>query len=492
MPRRFSAVVFIVKRWNTLSFKRKFWKNAITVGGYTYTAQLIGFLSSTITSRLLLPEVYGFFALITVFTGFVSIFTNAGFGAAIIRHDYNTTFYKSIRNFTFYSGLTLFLIMVLLSYPIAVFYNKFELIIPTIVYSTIFLFRPLSIVPTAILSKHLEFSYLGKRELLSICISMALTIILAFLGFGYWSLIIPQLVDAIATYIFLEHKVKLGYKIYPWRYTRVAFRKTKSLMGNVLGFNMINYWARNADNLLVGKIYGAADLGIYNRAYMLLTLPLNMISGLFGRVLMPSLKKHMSEGGDFRKEYQNILGMISIIDFPVGAVLLLFSQPLVLLLWGKSWAPVAELLPYFGILILTQGLTTTVGNVNLLLGKERVSFRVGVANAVIMIGFIFLGAQYSMVHIARFYTLGWLALNIPILLYFGYYQNLDFKPKDILSFWGPKITISLVLLGLLWTGTHSVLPFVVVLYGLHVFIKQRTELKKALVIVRNKVKQKVR
>ncbi len=463
-----------------MSFKKQFWRNAITAGGYTYGTQIISFLSSTITSRLLLPEVYGFFALITVFTGFVSIFTNAGFGAAIIRSDYNSVFYKAVRNFTFYSGLTLFLMMVMLAYPIALFYNRYDLILPTIVYSTIFIFRPLSIVPTAILSKQLEFSYLGKRELLSICISVALTILMAALGFGYWSLIFPQIVDAVITYIFLEHKVRLGYRLYPWKYTVVAFRKTKSLMGNVLGFNLINYWARNADNLVVGKMYGTASLGIYNRAYTLLTLPLNLISGLFGRVLMPSLKKHMNEGGDFRKEYENILGIISIIDFPVGVLLLLFSDPLVLLLWGKNWVSVSSLLPYFGILILTQGLTTTVGNMNLLLNKEHVSFRVGSANAVIMICCILIGAQFSIVHIARFYTLGWLALNIPLLLYFGYFKSLGFSGKRILNFWGLKIAFSLLMLFALWTGKTFLLPWIVICYGLHIFMKQRSELAKAL------------
>ena len=118
-------------------------------------------------------------------------------------------------------------------------------------------------------------------------------------------------------YIFFEYKVRIGFKFYKLSYPIVAYRKTKSLMENLSGYNLVNYWARNADNLIIGKVYSSYDLGIYNRAYKMLQLALSLISGLFGTVLYPSLKKFKSEGGNVNEEYSSILGIISIINFPV-------------------------------------------------------------------------------------------------------------------------------------------------------------------------------
>ncbi|WP_190300476.1 lipopolysaccharide biosynthesis protein [Rufibacter hautae] len=460
-----------------MEFKKNLYVNVLTVGGYTYSTQVISFLSSIVISRLLLPSDYGFFALITVFTGFVGIFTNAGFGAAVIRSNYNTTYYKALRNLSLLMGVVIFTIMLLLAYPIAWFYRNSSLVLPIVVFSLVFIFRPLSIVPSAILRKNLNFSYIGKRDLLSSLISVLITIIMAYLNCSYWSLIIPQIFVAILNFYFLELKVGLGYKIYPWQYTIVGYKKTKKLIGSVLGFDTINYWARNADNLIIGKWYGAEELGIYNRAYSLLTLPLNIVSGIFGSVLLPSLTKLKRSGGDINKEYEGVLNIISLLDFPIAFVLIVFPKQLVSFLWGPNWIAVAELLPYFGLLLLTQGLITTIGNIYYLLGKEKTNFYVGAVNAVILVLGIVIGAFYSIVDVARVYALVYLSFNVPINLYFGFVKSFGFDWKFIIVFWVPKVLLSLVILFLLWNKLDYYIPFVLMIYGITIVLKVLEEIK---------------
>src|SRR5690606_27975806 len=123
-----------------------------------------------------------------------------------------------------------------------------------------------------------------------------------------------------------EYKLRFKFSVYALPYIKVSFRYTKSLIGSLIGFNLVNYWARNADNLLVGKLYGVNDLGIYNRAYSLLTLPLTLITGLMGTVLYPSLKKLKNDGGDIRVEYMYVLKVTRFLVFPVSFILLLFPH----------------------------------------------------------------------------------------------------------------------------------------------------------------------
>jgi teichuronic acid exporter len=104
-----------------MSFRKKLFKNVIILGGYSYSTQIIGFLATIVLSRLLLPEEYGFVALITVFTGFINQFSDAGLSLIIIRSDYGKLFQKVIHYLSFVIGVILFLIVVSLAYPISLF-----------------------------------------------------------------------------------------------------------------------------------------------------------------------------------------------------------------------------------------------------------------------------------------------------------------------------------------------------------------------------------
>ncbi len=453
-------------------------KNLLTLGGYNYSSQLANFLASIVLSRLLVPEEYGYVALITVFTGFVTIFSDAGISYAIIRSDYGRTFWRAVTNLSFYIGVALFLIMLMLAYPIALFYNDMTLIVPTMVMALTFIASSLKIAPMSVFTKLLDFNYVGKVKLISNLTSIVLMIIMAFLGFSYWSLIIPQILMHLVEFILYEYKLRLGVKLYPFYYTRAAFRKTKSLLTNISGFNLVNYWARNADNLVIGKFYSSYDLGIYNRAYRMLQLSLSLITGLFGTVLYPSLKKFKSEGGDINPEYGSLLGIISLLNYPISLVLILFPYPFVRILWGENWILVAELLPYFGILIMFQTLLSTTGHIYLLLNHERRFMLIGVGTAILMVIAIIFGSLYSMKAIAISYTFCYMILVVPLHIYIGFYKTFGFKFDFILKFWIPKIIFGTILILAVFFAQQNLLYIIMPAYLIHLLYNQRNELSK--------------
>jgi PST family polysaccharide transporter len=323
-----------------------------------------------VLSRLLLPEEYGFVALITVFTGFVATFTDAGLSFLIIRSDYNLLFFRSINFLAFFIGILLTLLVIILAYPIALFYNNNALILPTIILSVNLLIGSLAAVPFGILSKKLKFNAMGQIELFRTALEISIMIILAYLKFSYWALVIAPIAGGIFRVFLYNRKADIRFKLMKMKYLRVAIRKAKSIVGHLTSFNLINYWASNADNLIVGKIYGAGSLGIYNRAYNLLSMAIGMITNLFGKILMPSLKDLANRGGDVNKEYMNTLGVISIINYPLSILFILFAKPLVILLWSETWIQVAELLPYIGVLILVRTLNSTTGHIFILYNKH--------------------------------------------------------------------------------------------------------------------------
>lgn len=432
-----------------MSFKKKFLKNLLITGGFNYASQLINFLASIITSRLLSPSDFGVSSLITVFAGFISVFSESTISLAVIRSPYQATYYRGMQILSFIIGNFLCILTLLILYPFSLFYQNTIIILPGIAVAFLFILKSFSIVPIAILQKKLQFALAGKIILIANIAGTLSTILFAALGFKYWALILGQYMIAAATLVLIKNKT--GYNLYT-RSKRAVYKSyllTKSVIGRLIGFNTINYWARNADNLLVGRYYGILDLGIYNRAYQMLMIPMGLITGIFTSVLYPSLIKYKNEEGDVQKEYYFMLKLISLINIPVALILIAFPYSFVNILWGKNWLAVAKLLPYFGLLIMTQTLTSTIGSVMIMEKKEKAMMYSGWVNAALMIGGIIYGATISLTAIAAFYSLAYIVLVLPVNIFYMMGHTLRYK-SDLLGFWLPKLFLSIVI----WLGIY--------------------------------------
>lgn len=424
-------------------FKKAFFKNLFVSAGYTYVSHGLTFLSSMLIARLLSPENYGLVGLITVFTGFIAVFVDSGISLAVIKSDYGHTYHKALDTLALLMGIVLFVITAALAYPIATFYKNPALVMPTLVLASTFIFKSLYVVRGAILSRKLEFGFLGQVLLANTTLTIVLTALLAYAGMQHWAIIIPQVFAALLTAALYERKLRLKFNYMPFSHTRVAFKYTRGIIGSLIGFNMVNYWSRNTDNLIVGKNFGIAELGVYNRAYTLLTLPLALITGLFGSVLYPSLKKLKNEGGDVNAEYMFVLKLIGLIVFPIACALLLFPDLLVELLWGPRWSGVAPFLPYFGLLILSQPLLSTIGNFLVLQGKDRVLMFSGWITSAFIVSSIVFGAFFSMMGMVQAYSLCFLLIVLPYNIIFVYYKELQFDARTLFRFWFPLLSFSI-------------------------------------------------
>ena len=453
-----------------------------------YGNQVANFLASIVLARLLLPEEYGYVALIAVFTGFVTLFSDAGLSFSVIRSEYGSTFHRATSNLAFYIGLLLFLIMLLLAWPIAYFYEDYSLIWPTIILSLSYIFGALQIVPMAIVSKKMDFNYVGKVRFIANCVSIFLMILMALLGFSYWSLIFPSLILQIVQFILFEKKVKLGFKLYNFSYTIAAFKIAKSLLFNLSSFNLMNYWAANADGLIIGKYYGKYDLGIYQRAFKLLQLPYSFVSGLFGTVLYPSLKKFAATGGDFKKEYSSILGVISLLTFPMSAIMILIPNKMVTVLWGNDWMLVADYLPFFGLLIMIQTLLISNGQIFLLLEKEKTFMYLGLIDSVVRILAMVIGAFFSVKGIVIGRLISFLFILVPMSVYFAFVKSFGYSWSFILKFWMPKIILSLFIFFFILLNYQILLYISTGLYLTHIILYQKNELGKIKSIIINRIK----
>src|SRR6185295_15034946 len=144
------------------------------------------------------------------------------------------------------------------------------------------------------------------------------------------------------------------------------WNEAKSVMHfslNLTAFNVFNYFARNADNFLIGRYLGEQSLGYYDLAYRLMIYPLQGISAVIGRVMFPLYSQLQDDLGRFRNAYLSIAWAIAFVAFPLMLGLMSVAQPLVLTLWGDQWTQVVALLLIFAPLGAIQSVATTVGSI---------------------------------------------------------------------------------------------------------------------------------
>jgi PST family polysaccharide transporter len=376
-------------------------------------------------ARLLNPADFGLITMVAVITGFAILFLDLGFGAVVIqKQDIQDLHLSSIFWLNIVLGIILTIIIIALSPWIAQFYNEPQLRPVTILLSLNFIIASFGIVHLALLQKHFEFRKLMIVETLAMFISGAIGVGMAFLGYGVWSLVWRSLSLTILTVFFTW---VIGF----WT-PKLVFdlSAVKSLIGyssNLLGFNTVNYWTRNIDDLLVGRFIGSASLGVYNKAYQLMLLPLTQVSAVVSRVMFPVLSSIQEDKDLVKKVYLQAVSYVALLTFPMMLGLLVVADSFVLAFFGDQWSAVVPILQLFCVVGLVQSISTTTGWLYLSQGQTDWMFRWGLFAGIVKTIGILIGLKYGIMGVAVGYTLSTLIfLTYPGFVIAGRLINLKF------------------------------------------------------------------
>jgi len=418
-----------------------------TIGGVKWSglSQFIRIGTQTITSvilaRLLLPEDFGLLGMALVFMGLVAIFNDMGIGSAIVqKQDINQKNLSSIFWFDLLIGVLAMLIIILAAPWIARFYGQNSLISIISVMSISFLFTSLSMVQNSLLLKELKFKKLALLELTSTISASLLGISLAYLGYGVWSLVWQNismtLIYASMAWI-TEHWIPEIH---------FSWKDIKPIIGfssNLSGFNLLNYFSRNADYLLIGKFLGATALGYYTLAYTMMLFPLSNISSVLSKVMFPALSQIQHDNSKFRLFYLKSTKYIAFVSFPMMLGLFAIAEEFVLIVYGTKWVPVIFLIKVLSIIGLMQSIGSTVGSIYLAKGRTNWMFRWGIFSSIIVVSAIFIGLQWGINGVAVCYALATLVIVYPSFAI--PFRLIDLKFIDFLSNLKEETVTSLIM-----------------------------------------------
>jgi PST family polysaccharide transporter len=280
------------------------------------------------------------------------------------------------------------------------------------VLASTFFISSFGIVQTALFTKELKFKPLAIIEISAVAISGMIAVVLASSGFGVWSLVWQQIifsfVMAILLWSFSSWKPKFLFRWQP----------VKQLFGfglNLTGFNFVNYFNRNLDNLLIGKFLGSTSLGFYNLAYRLLLFPLGNISSVIGRVMFPSLSAIQDDKSKVRHNYIKATRYIAVVAFPIMIGLLVVAPQFIRVIFGSQWERSIFLVQVLALVGLVQSILTTVGWVYNSQGRTDIQLRWGIfATCVVTIAFL-IGLFWDIQGVVIAYAIAQLLLLYPAL-----------------------------------------------------------------------------
>lgn len=300
-----------------------------------YISVFITLIINSVLARILSPEEFGIVAVISVFTTFFNIVADIGMGSAVIQNrDLSKNDVNVLFTMTLYLSILLAGIFTIFSFFIANFYdNRAYIHIGSILSLSLF-FNTLNTIPNAVLMRDEKFFSMGFRTIVCNLISGISAIYFALHDAGYYSLVIQSVCNSamIFGWNFFNVKLKLTSRI-----DFSCLEKIKDFSIYWFGFNLLNYFARNIDNLLTGKILGETALGYYDKAYKLMLYPVQNLTYVLNPIMHPIMAKYQH---DLRKIYANYIKALKILSL-AGVFISVYSlfngREIILIFFGKQW-----------------------------------------------------------------------------------------------------------------------------------------------------------
>ncbi len=384
----------------------------------TQGAKLALNLASTIIlARLLMPKDFGLVTMVMAVSGLLMVLKDAGLSTATIQKDSITHAQVSNLfwvNIAFSSVLAL--IMAATAPVVAWFYKEPRLTNIALSLGVIFLLNGSTYQHLSLLKRQMRFKKIAVIELGSAIAGLSLAIFMAFLGYGYWSLVGQQMLLALVALL-------LTWSLSSWRpglFTRNCGTKRLLHFGmNLTGAGFMQSFSRMIEFSLIGRFYGADILGLYSRGNALLMNPLQRFISPLSNVFLPVLSRLQGDPQRYRRGFFQLFETIALIMFPLAGLLMALSQPFTHVVLGPNWKDVAPIVACFTIFIIYVPSAHASTWLFMSQGRGKEVFKYSTISSFLAIASILAGLPFGIFGVALSYSGSGLFIRLPLLFYFA-------------------------------------------------------------------------
>ncbi|PZP54215.1 MAG: lipopolysaccharide biosynthesis protein [Micavibrio aeruginosavorus] len=359
------------------------------------------FGNQIVMARFLTPADFGLVAMVTPVMAFVVLFADMGLSQATIQRP---KIAQDELSFLFWVNVgvasLLAVIFMAMSPVIGMFYGEPRVIKIALVMGASLILSGLTIQHTSIMTRRMEFKKQSFLDIGSLVVGFACGILAASIGMDYWSLVVIHVMIYVTN---MTGAWALSGWRPSWPTLPGEWKELLGFGGNLSGFNFVNYFARNLDNVLIGRYSGEVALGLYDRAYKLLLMPLTQITQPFARIALPILSRTQDEPNTYKRAYLRMVEVIMLATYPGVLFAIIDHDNLIRTVLGDKWAGVGPIFAILGLASFLGTISHTTGWLFISQNRTRDMRNWGVLSSGVIIASFVAGLPWGPIGVATAY-----------------------------------------------------------------------------------------
>ena len=324
-----------------------------------FSVQGITFVVSVVLARLLTPHDYGLIAVLMIFINIAGVFVDGGFASALIqKKDADNKDFSTVFLICIVVSVVVYLLLFFGAPLISSFYENSDLTIILRVLSISLLLDPINAMQVAYITKNLQFKNMFYSSMVAVVLSGTIGIVMAYNGFGVWSLVAQNIFSKIFTIIVMWFTVKWRPSFY---YSKDRFKNLFGFGSKIFATNIIIRFFTSIRGLIIGKMYTPSMLALYDKGHAIPSMIRNNVNGTVQTVLFPVLSEAQDDLTEVKTKVRRSIKLVNFFLFPLFIGLFVVAEPLVNLLFTEKWSGAIP----FGRIFCMAELLMSIQTVNL-------------------------------------------------------------------------------------------------------------------------------
>lgn len=366
----------------------------------TLGVAICSLLRLSILTRFLSKTDFGIMAIVLFVLGFLTLFMDMGLTSAIFhKQDITKKEYASLYWVNLVFGILIFGLIAIIAPYIGAFYEEPTLDRYIIIMASAVVFAGLGNQYKTVTQKKLNFKLIAIVDLTASILALILAIVLALLDYGIYALVFSALLQYSLPNLFFFFRGMLTAPVL-FHFTKKEALPFLKIGIFEVGSQFANYFNRDIDILIVGKLFSTELLGGYSLAKQLVYKPAQIINPIATKIANPVLAKFQKDINALKENYLQLITIISTLNFLVSLAIIILAPYVVQIIYGNGYDSIIILVRILSIYMFIRSIGNPIGSLVIATGRTDISFYWNLFALSIMPIFIFVGSQFNLSFVA--------------------------------------------------------------------------------------------
>ncbi|GFE67660.1 lipopolysaccharide biosynthesis protein [Chroococcus sp. FPU101] len=386
-----------------MSIKQKVVNSVFWSAAQGFGNQILSLIIFSVLARLLTPQDFGLVAIANVFLAILQIFLEQGFAQALIQKDELTQKHLDTAFWTTVGMGVLITFLGITTAPLFAEFFRQPQLTPVIQWlSLLCLILSLSQVQQALLERKFAFKAIATRFLFGTIIGGFVGVVMALKGYGVWSLVTQQIIQATVATIFL-------WKVSDWRpkwyFSKQCFQDLFNFGIHILGFKIVSFFNDKANDFLIGYFLGAVALGYYSLASRIFSIITQIVVKTSQDIALPTFSRLQHEPEKMRQAFYQATQFTSLVAFPTFLGIALLAPELIFVSFGQQWLAAIPLIQILSLMGILRSVTYFTSSVFVAMGKPSWWFRLGLLKMVLNLSGFLIAYPFGIIAVTWAYVI---------------------------------------------------------------------------------------